>query len=159
MPVSKVTMQWRRGEDGTGGIYTFDPKPAITRETPGSRTANIIVPLLDGEIIQNLGLNAREIRLRGVLYNKDSKDWDDMETLRTNLIEGLGTGPGQLHLISSQRHVQYNGQIDPGGIRFEEQTRAGHIHEYDIVIRVPSAEEIDVPLFAVQTIDSDAEIT
>ncbi len=155
---TKVLLQWRRGVDGDLGIYNFSPKPNITRESPGKRIARLIVPLQDGEVIQNLGQEIREIRLRGFLFTT-SKDWDDMETERNNLINGVGIGPGQLHIISAQRHLRYDGQINPDGIRFDEQEKSDGIHEYTITILVPNVAEINVPLFATQTINSDAEIS
>ena len=156
---TKVILQWRRGVDGDQGIFTFSPKPAIRREFPGKRIARLIVPLQDGEVIQNLGQEIREIRLNGSLLTRGSTEWDDMETERNNMINGIGIGPGQLHIISEQRHLRYDGQIDPDGIRFDEQARANGVHDYEITILIPNSTEINVPLFAVQTINSDAEIT
>lgn len=155
---TKVILQWRRGVNGDQGIYRFDPKPAITREFPGKRIARLVVPLQDGEVIQNLGQEIREIRLRGFLLTQGSTEWDDMETERNNLINGVGIGPGQLHIISSQRHLRYDGQINPDGVKFNEQTIANGVHEYEITILVPNTLEINVPLFATQIINSDTVV-
>ena len=120
-----VSVEWRRGVTGTGGTYVFSPKPTLTRGTPGKRTAIHIVPLRDGVVVQNLSMADRVIMLEGELYNK-TNSWDDMETSRQNLITGLGTGPGQLHLISPQRHIYYNGQIVAEGIAFNSQPRSNY---------------------------------
>ena len=88
MPHAKVEIQWRKGLLGDGGTFTFSPNPFLERATPGKRTATLTVPLLDGVIIQQLGLNERTINLRGVLFNK-TKTWDDMEVQRNELINGL----------------------------------------------------------------------
>jgi hypothetical protein len=77
-----------------------------------------------------------------MLYNK-TNNWDDMETSRNNLINGLGTGPGQLHLISPQRHIRYDGQISTEGIQFDSQLRSNY-QDYTIHILVPNALEINV---------------
>lgn len=136
-----VTVEWRRGISGTDGTYTFSPKPNITRPVPGKRVAELVVPLLDGEIVQNLGSDKRTIELRGTLFNK-THSWDDIETSRNELIEGMGFGPGQLHLISPKSHVYYKAQIAINGIRFTEQTRA-NLQDYTISLIVPnSLEEI-----------------
>ncbi len=152
----KVTMEWRRGANGDEGTFVFSPVPFMTRVSPGKRTAEITVPLLDGAIVQNLGLAVREIILQGVLFNK-TYSWDDLETQRNNLINGLGTGPGQLHLISPARHLQYNAQITTEGIRFDQQTRS-NIQDYTITIIIPSAKELVVSE-TTQTINSDTTVT
>ncbi len=156
---TKVILEWRRGVNGDEGTYTFSHKPNLTREYPGKRIARLVVPLQDGEVVQNLGQEIRQIRLSGLLLTSGSTNWDDMETERNNLINGIGIGPGQLHVVSSQRHLRYDGQINPDGIRFAEQDRSTGIHEYTITILVPSSVEINQPLFFEQTITSDAEIT
>lgn len=136
---SPVTMEWRRGVNGELGTYTFSPKPNMTRTTPGKRTATLVVPLANGVVVQDLGLDSRVIRLRGVLYTK-TLNWNDIEILRNNLINGLSTGPGQLHIISSSYHLYYNGQITTDGVQFDEQTRP-NIQDYTITIIVPDGAE------------------
>ncbi len=128
---------------GTSGTFIFSPNPDIKRPSPGKRIAQLTVPLLDGSIVQNLGLDTREIVLRGVLFNKNNM-WDSMETLRNNLINGIGTGPGQLHIIGQTRHIRYDGQITTTGIDFEAQERT-FTQDYTITIIVPNALEINVP--------------
>jgi len=157
MAHNKVLVQWRKGEAGTGGTYTFYPKPTLTRVSPGQRTAIHVIPLLDGAIVQGLGLSAREIIIQGVLFSK-TQNWDDMETLRNNLINGIGTGPGQLHIISPSRHLKYIGQVNPDGIAFESQVRST-LQDYTITVFIPSGEEVnEPPTEFTETIISDAEI-
>ena len=142
MGAVKVTVEWRRGITGGGGTFTFFPNPFITRPTPGERTARLIVPLLDGAIIQELGVNERTIELRGVLFNK-TNSWDDIETQRNSLINGIGTGPGQLHILSPAKHLRYDGQIATDGIQFQEQTH-GNLQDYTITIQIPNTLEQNV---------------
>ncbi|TDI97020.1 MAG: hypothetical protein E2O29_01940 [Deltaproteobacteria bacterium] len=142
MSTVKVTVEWRRGVNGDQGTFTFFPNPFITRPTPGKRTARLIVPLLDGAIVQELGVNERTIELKGVLFNK-TNSWDDMETLRNNLINGIQVGPGQLHILSPTRHLRYDGQIATDGIQFQEQTH-GNIQDYNITIKIPNTLEQNV---------------
>ena len=82
-----------------------------------------------------------------------------METERNNLINGVGIGPGQLHVVSNQRHLRYDGQINPDGIQFAEQSTADGTNDYEITILVPNSTEINQPLFFTKTITSNAEIT
>lgn len=154
MPHKKVTIEWRRGVLGDGGTFTFSPNPFLQRSTPGKRTATLTVPLLDGVVIQNLGVNERTIELRGVLFNK-TNTWDDMENQRNALVEGLETGPGQLHIISPSKNIFYNAQIDTAGIQFDEQ-QFSNIQDYTIVLRIPDSDKITR---TTQTIISDARIT
>ena len=156
MAFTNVTVQWRRGVNGTDGTYTFTPKPELRRATPGKRTATIVVPLMDGVIVQNLSLADRAVELAGVLYNK-TNSWNDMETARQNLTVGLGTGPGQLHLISPQRHIFYNGQITVDGIQFDSQPRS-NLQDYKIKIQVADASEHQV-IVTSKILHSETEIT
>ena len=151
----KVTLEWRRGETGEDGTYVFSPKPNITRTSPGRRAVELTIPLRDGVVVQNQGIDKRNILLRGVLYNKDNS-WDTMETLRNNLRDGIGVGPGQLHIVSPQRHIRYDGQIAVTGVQFGEQSRS-NIQDYTISILVPNGLEINVT-DSEQTIQSSAEI-
>jgi hypothetical protein len=148
-------MEWRRGINGDAGTYIFNPKPNVTRASPGKRVAEIVIPLRDGEVVQSLGHDKRTIQLTGILYNT-SHSWDETETLRNNLRDGIGTGPGQLHIISPQRHIRYDGQIDTAGISFAEQTRA-NLQDYAIAIIVPNSLEINVTE-TLRTINSDAKV-
>lgn len=150
-----VRIEWRRGTNGDQGTYIFSPKPTLRRPSAGKRSVVHVVPLLDGVIVQNLSKGERVIDLTGVLYNK-TNSWDDMETLRNNLINGLGIGPGQLHVISPQRHIRYDGQVFPDGIQFEEQERS-NVQDYTVQILVPGVSEINVTE-PIKTINSNAEI-
>jgi hypothetical protein len=151
-----VRVEWRRGDNGDAGTYVFFPKPEIRRPSPGKRTAVITVPLMDGVVVQNLSLNERAIELTGVLFNK-TNSWDDMETSRQNLVNGIGTGPGQLHLISVQRHIYYKGQMTVEGIQFETQERSNY-QQYKINVQVADAIEHNI-IVTSKTIQSGAEIT
>jgi len=155
MAFTNVIVQWRRGTAGTDGTYVFAPKPELRRASPGKRTEIITVPLMDGVIVQNFATMDRSIELSGVLFNK-THSWDDMETARNNLINGLGTGPGQLHLISPQRHIFYNGQITVDGVQFDSQPRSNY-QEYKIKVIVPDAKEHNV-ITTSKTIHSETEI-
>jgi len=155
MAFISVIVEWRRGVNGTDGTYTFSPKPELRRATPGKRTATIVVPLMDGVIVQNLSLADRAVELAGVLYNK-TNSWDDMETARQNLVVGLGTGPGQLHLISPQRHIYYNGQVTVDGVQFDAQPRS-NIQDYKIKILVADASEHNI-IVTSKAVHSDTEI-
>lgn len=155
MSHTKVRIEWRRGINGNQGTYVFSPNPSMTRPAPGKRYATLTVPLLDGAIIQELGLSIRNLELKGVLYSR-TNSWDDMETSRNNLRDGIGVGPGQLHIISPQRHIRYDAQSTPDGIRFEEQERS-NLQDYTITFIVPSSDEINITVTS-QTINSNAEI-
>lgn len=155
MSFTSVTVEWRRGVNGTDGTYTFSPKPELRRTTPGKRTAIIVVPLMNGVIVQNLSLAERDVELSGVLFNK-TNSWDDMETARQNLAIGLGTGPGQLHLISPQRHIYYNGQVTTEGIQFSAQSRS-NLQDYSVKIKVADATEYNV-IVTSKTLNSNTEI-
>ena len=155
MSHKKVVVEWRRGINGENGVYTFSPNPSIRRVSPGKRTAELTVPLLDGFIVQNLGNAHRRIELDGVLLNKNGS-WDDMETLRNNLISGLGTGPGQLHIISPSRHIRYDAQVTTDGIQFDRQERV-NIQDYTVFLVSPSGKELTVSEIT-NTITSDGEI-
>lgn len=151
-----VKIEWRRGINGDQGTYVFNPKPVLRRPRSGKRSVNLVVPLLDGVIVQNFARLEEIIQLAGVLYNK-THSWDDIETSRNNLINGLGTGPGQLHLISPQRHIRYDGQITSEGIAFDEQPRSNY-QDYTIDILIPSGKEINV-VDITRTITSSTEIS
>ena len=155
MALVTVRVEWRRGVNGTDGTYVFSPKPELRRPTPGKRTAVLTVPLMDGVVVQNFANMERTIELNGNLYNRTG-NWDEMETARQNLTDGLGTGPGQLHLISPQYHRLYNGQIMPDGIQFAEQAHS-NLQSYRLIIQIPDGKEYNV-ITIVKTIRADAEI-
>ncbi len=151
-----VTVEWRRGVTGEDGTFTFSPKPFMTRQSPGRRIAELTVPLRAGTVVQNQGADKRTIQLRGTLFLK-SYNWDEMETLRNNLRDGLQIGPGQLHIISPQRHLRYDGQITTAGVRFAEQARS-NLQDYIITIIITNGLEINVT-DSIQSISSDADVT
>jgi len=160
MPHAKVIVQWRKGLLGDGGTFVFPVNPFLERPVPGNRTATLTVPLLDGVIIQQLGLGERTIELRGVLFNK-TKTWDAMEAQRNALINGLSFGCGQLHIISPNKHIKYDAIIDTNGIQFDAQQFV-NIQDYRVNIRIPSPVEDIVTTTIVtttKTVNSDAEIT
>jgi hypothetical protein len=123
MASKAVSVQWKQGATGGGTVYTFYPKPAIRRPTAGTRAAIITVPLMNGVVVQSLSLAERTIEVTGVLFDK-SNNWDHLETLRNSLSNGIGTGPGQLHLTSPTRHIYYNAQLVAEGIQFDVQERS-----------------------------------
>jgi hypothetical protein len=151
-----VKVEWRRGLSGTEGTYAFSPKPVIHRVFPGNRSVSLIVPLRDGVVVQNFAGLEFVLELAGVLYNK-TNSWDDMETSRNNMINGIGTGQGQLHLISPQRHIYYIGQLTPDGIVFDPQVRS-NIQDYTMRILIPSGKEIDITTQS-RTLVSNADVT
>ena len=155
MAFTPVTVEWRQGVNGDGATYTFSPKPVLSRPSRGMRTATLTVPLMDGVLIQNLSLADRTVELAGVLYNK-THSWDDMETARQNMIDGIGTGPGQLHLITSQRHTYYNAQVTTDGIHFAEQSRS-NLQDYRIRLVIPDGVEHH-PLVSTKTVQSNAKV-
>lgn len=155
MAFVSVRVEWRRGDNGDEGTYVFSPKPELRRATPGKRTATIVVPLMDGVVVQNLSLADRAVELAGVLYNK-TYSWDDMETARQNLINGLGVGPGQLHLISPQRHIYYKGQVTVDGIQFDSQPRS-NILDYKVKIMVADTLERNIAV-TTKLLNSNTEI-
>jgi len=139
----RTTVEWRKGETGGGGTYTFNPKPNITRSMPGQKTAVLDIPKMDGGIIQTLGLKTRMIELNGVIYVR-SPNFDDLVEAKSNLEIGIGTGVGQLHVISNfgqtnSKHYYYKGILD-GDIRWAEQRNMSWL-DYAIVILCPDPTE------------------
>lgn len=132
-----VKMEWRQGEDGSGSVYVFNPKPNITRPEQAFKQVEFNIPLADGIYIQDLGIEKRIINLRGTIVAK-SKVFEDLEDLRKALINGIGKNPGQLHLYSlnalpNQKHIFYKGQVSPEGVVFDEQTNSNYL-DYSIRI-------------------------
>ena len=157
MAFVKVIVEWRRGVNGDQGTYRFYPNPTLARPIPGKRTAVLTIPLLDGAVVQNFGSAIRTLDIEGVLINK-SNSWDEMETLRNNLISGISIGPGQLHLISPQRHVRYDAQVTTEGIQLDPQERT-NTQDYTVSFIIPNATEINVGwATSTQTLNSDAEV-
>lgn len=110
---NRVDVEWRKGEDGLGGTYAFFPRPHITRPGTVQKFAEFKIPLKDGSLVQLLNNDSRQITLRGALVVKHA-NFDDLDALRIALIDGVGNGEGQLHLISNKgqansQHIFYNG--------------------------------------------------
>ena len=139
----KVKVQWMIGETGTGGTFTFSPKPFVTRNMPGQKTAVLDIPKMDGGIVQTLGLRTRTIELSGIISVKNS-NFDDLVALKTAFESGIGTGVGQLHIISetgqsNAKHIYYKGILDEN-IRWSEQKNMAYL-EYAITILCPDPTE------------------
>ena len=138
----QVTMEWRRGADGLGGTYTFDPIPQIQRNTPNSRQAIFTLPLADGAIIQELGIARRTITLQGVLFTIPL-NFNNLDQLRKDLATGIGSGPGQLHLIAPGNHVFYKAIPSESGIEFRFLERS-IVLDYIINLTTPDPAEFVV---------------
>ena len=122
-----IRMEWRQGETGLGSVYIFNPKPSMTRTNPQQYQVEYFLPLSDGVTIQNLGMNKRVIVLKGILLAK-SYLFENVETLRENLINGIGQTVGQLHIYSLTNvpfHKYYIGQLS-ADIAFEEQSNPAY---------------------------------
>jgi len=119
----QVTIEWRRGVDGTDGTYTFSPIPTIQRNSPNKRQAAFILPLSDGAVIQLQGLAQRTIVVKGVLFTTPV-NFLILDQKRKDLASGIGTGPGQLHIIAAGNHVFYKAIPTPEGVQFDNLERA-----------------------------------
>lgn len=142
-----VRVEWRQGATGLGSVYTFNPNPNITRVDPALKQAEFDIPLADGVEIQNLGRAKRILQLKGVLYAK-SRLFEDLEDKRKDLIDGIGTTPGQLHIISitnlsNPKHLYYIGQITTDGIVFSQQDNS-ILLDYTITITCADPIEYDI---------------
>ena len=139
----RTKVQWRKGETGSGGTYSFNPKPSITRSMPAQRTNVLEIPKLDGGVVQTLGLSTRTINIRGIIYVRNP-NFDDLVELKKNLEDGLGTGVGQLHIISefgqtNSKHVYYKGILD-GVLQWAPQENMAYL-EYSFSIVCPDPTE------------------
>ena len=72
--------------------------------------------------------------------------FEDLEDLRQAMITGIGTGPGQLHIISlnnysNKKHIIYNGQISASGVVFEAQVNPIFL-DYTILILCADSVEL-----------------
>ena len=161
MPKS-IRMEWRQGEDGSGSVYIFNPKPSISRPEQGFKQVEFNIPLADGIYIQDLGIEKRTINLRGTIVAK-SKVFEDLEDLRKNLVNGIGKNPGQLHIYSitgvpNSKHLFYKGQLAPEGIIFDEQTNSNYL-DYTIRIICPLPYEYNYNTYLQsQIITSNAKV-
>lgn len=132
----RVTVEWRRGLLGDQGTYTFDPRPNITRSNTGQKLVEFKIPLKFGSHVQELGKDSEVIVLRGVLVEPDILRYDYLDKKRRDLITGLGTSVGQLHLTSNlstpeSEHIYYKGIVR--NVEWAEQTNS-QILEYTINI-------------------------
>lgn len=142
-----VKVEWRKGETGSSGTYTFSPKPTITRNYPAQKTAVLDIPKMDGSIVQTLGLTSRTINLTGVITVK-KPNFDNLVEAKKNLEDGVGTGVGQLHIVSefgqgNSKHVYYKGILD-GAIQWSEQKNMVFL-DYSITILCPDPTEYYYP--------------
>lgn len=143
MSGGNVRMEWRKGANGDGDIYIFSPKPSMTREEPAQKQVEFDVPLADGVVIQDLGRAKRTIELSGTLVIKE-RTFEAMEDARRRLTDGIGRGPGQLHLISltnatNSQHIFYRGQLAEDGLRFKEQQNPFYIdYELQLICADPA---------------------
>ena len=149
-----------KGENGDGGIYTFSPKPMITRPYPGQKTSVLELPKLNGSIVQTLGLTARKIDVQGVIYVR-RPSFDNLVELKKALEDGVGTELGQLHIISefgnaNSKHVYYKGILD-GEIQWSQQTNMYYL-EYRFNLICPDPTEYYFNGGNIRTIGSDARI-
>lgn len=116
----QTVVQWMRGESGTSGTYTFDPNPSsITRPYPGQRKAELVVPNLNGAIIQTYGQEPRRILVQGTIVVAPP-NFDALMTKKTALEQGIDIYEGQLHFWSDSKHIFYKGVVD-GQIEWGEQ--------------------------------------
>ena len=152
-----IRVEWRQGSTGLGATYNFFPNPSITRTNPQQYQVEFEIPLSDGVTIQNLGKNKRVITLKGILVAKNYV-FEDVETLRDNLINGIGQTVGQLHIYSltnpnTSIHKYYIGQLQTD-IAFEEQTNPAY-QNYTLQIVCGDPSEYNV---RIQTITSSAKV-
>lgn len=111
--LNRVDVEWRRGNDGLAGTYTFSPRPRFTRPGTVQKNVEFKIPLKDGSLVQLLNNDSHVISIRGILVVRNS-NFDDLDQLRQELLSGIGTGPGQFHLISNKgqpnsKHIFYKG--------------------------------------------------
>jgi hypothetical protein len=139
----KTSVQWMKGETGTGGTYTFSPKPSLVRSTPLQRRVELAIPNLDGSIVQTLGLSSRKIEIEGVIIVKNP-NFDNLVAAKKALEDGIGSGIGQLHIDSqfgqsNSKHVYYKG-IPDGEIQWSAQ-KSMSILDYRLAILCPDPTE------------------
>lgn len=156
----RTLVQWMKGETGSGGTYTFSPKPMVTRPSPGQKTSVLEIPKLNGSIVQTLGLSARRIQIQGVIYVRNPS-FDNLMELKKSLEDGIGTDLGQLHIISefgnsNSKHVYYKGILD-GEIQWAQQTNMYYL-DYNFSILCPDPTEYYFNGGNTRTIPSDARI-
>jgi len=68
--LNRVDVEWRKGDDGLGGTFTFSPRPRITRSGTVQKFAEFQVPLKAGSDVQLLNDQSRRFVIRGLLTVK-----------------------------------------------------------------------------------------
>lgn len=141
----RVDVEWRKGSDGLSGTYTFSPRPNLLRPGTIQKFIEFKIPLKDGSLVQVLNNDSKIISLQGVLAQKDT-NFDDLDEKRQALLSGIGTGEGQLHIISNlgqanSKHIFYKGI--PVRITFAPQTNS-KILDYVIEILLADPTEFEV---------------
>jgi hypothetical protein len=142
MAPPKVTVEWRRGVNGDQGTYVFDPKPSIQLNAPNKRVATFFLPFSDGAAVQVFGTNVRTITLKGLLF-VPSVNFNLLDQKRKDLVAGIGTGPGQLHIIATGNHIYYKAIPSPDGIVFDPLERA-NILGYTITLLAADPTEFSI---------------
>lgn len=135
MATLRVDVEWRKGATGLDGTYSFYPRPSLTRPGIVQKRVEFKIPLALGSTTQVLGSDSRIFILRGVLVFADG-NFDTLDTKRRAFIAGIGTGIGQLHIISNlgnldSKHIYYKGL--PTKIDFDGQTNS-KILDYTVEI-------------------------
>ena len=143
--MARVDVEWRRGDDGLGGTYTFSPRPEITRPGKIQKFVEFNVPLKDGSLVQQLNNDSRELSIRGFLTVRIS-NYDDLAQKIQELEAGIGTGPGQFHLISNfgqanSKHLFYKGI--PTSLIFDRLRRPSII-SYTLTVLLADPTEFEV---------------
>ena len=141
----RVDVEWRKGDDGLGGTYFFDPRPNLLRPGTIQKFVEFKIPLRDGSLVQLLNNDSRTFALQGVLAQKNT-NFDDLDEMRRDLVAGVGNDVGQLHIISNKgqansKHFFYNGI--PIRVTFSQQTNS-KILDYVIEILLADPTEVEV---------------
>lgn len=142
--MGRVDVEWRKGADGLGGTYSFNPRPSLDRPVTGQKLVEFKIPLMVGSITQLLKKDSDKIKLRGVLVEADVNRFDYLDLKRRNLIAALDVNQlGQLHIISNlgtpeSEHIFYRGVVT--AINFREQTNS-QLLDYEVDILVSDALE------------------
>lgn len=147
--MGKVQVQWMKGESGTGGTYTFNPKPSLVRNSPSQRKAVLEIPLLDGAVIQTLGSAVRMIELQGII-SVYPPNFDNLVQAKSGFESYINSGIGQLHIISgygqsNSKHIYYKGILD-GDIQWGEQNNMEFLdYRFAIICADPTEYEYIAP--------------
>ena len=142
----RVDVEWRKGDDGLGGTFAFNPRPNITRPGIVQKFVEFPIPLRDGNTVQLLNNDSRSILLRGVLIVGGRSNFDDLDQKRQELLNGIGNDVGQLHLVSNKgqansKHIFYKGVPIRIGISEQENST---ILTYTVEILLADPTEFEV---------------